>query len=135
MLHRTNLDTGAMTMNSAREGIEMMNDLGNKGYVAAQSLGEIHLRAIERLVGRQLDAIGLLLESGLRQAKMIAEVKGPADLMKGQIELAREVGERMLAEGRENMRLIGDTREEYRHWLEQGAQTVGEGLGQRRPAA
>jgi Phasin protein len=124
-----------MTMTSTREGIEMMNELGDKGYEAAQSLGEIHLRAIERMVGRQLDAMGLLMDSGLRQVKMVTEVKGAGELVKGQIGLAREVGERMLAETRENMRLMGDTRDEYRAWLEKEVRVVSEGLGKQRPAA
>jgi phasin family protein len=122
-------------MTNAKESIEMMNDLSTKGYEVAQSLGEINLRAMERLLARQMDAFSLLMDSGLRQVKMVTEAKGPSDLVKGQIDLVRELSERVLAEGRENVKLASDTRNEYRTWFEQGMQVVNEKMGKLRPAA
>jgi phasin family protein len=111
----------------------MMNELGSKGYEAAQTLGEINLRTMERLLARQMDAISLLMDSNLRQVKMITEAKGPNELLKGQADLLRELSERILAEGRENMKLASDTRNEYRAWFEQGVQVVNEKVGKLRP--
>jgi phasin family protein len=122
-------------MTTAKESIEMMNNLSTKGYEATQSLGEINLRAMERLLARQMDAFSLLMDSGLRQVKMVTEVKGPSDLIKGQMELVRELSERALAEGRENVKLASDTRNEYRAWFEQGMQTVNEKMSSLRPVA
>jgi phasin family protein len=122
-------------MTSAKESIEMMNDLGTKGYEAAQSLGEINLRTMERLLARQMDALNLLMDSGLRQVKMVTDAKGPNDLVKEQINLVRELSERFLAEGRENVKLATDTRNEYRAWFEQGVQVINEKVVKLRPAA
>jgi phasin family protein len=122
-------------MTSAKESIEMMNDLSSKSYEAAQSLGEINLRIMERLLARQMDAFSLLMDSGLRQVKMVTEAKGPNDLMKGQIDLVRELSERALAEGRENVKLATDTRNEYRAWFEQGLQVINEKVVKLRPVA
>jgi phasin family protein len=113
----------------------MMNDLSSKSYEAAQSLGEINLRIMERLLARQMDAFSLLMDSGLRQVKMVTEAKGPNDLMKGQIDLVRELSERALAEGRENVKLATDTRNEYRAWFEQGLQVINEKVVKLRPVA
>jgi phasin family protein len=122
-------------MTTAKESIEMMNELSSKGYEAAQSLGEINLRTMERLLARQMDAFNIWMDSGLRQVKMVTEAKGPSDLVKGQIELVRELSERVLAEGRENVKLATDTRNEYRTWFEQGMQMVNEKMSALRPAA
>jgi phasin family protein len=122
-------------MTSPKESIEMMNDLSTKGYEAVQSLGEINLRAMERLLARQMDAFSLLMDSGLRQVNMVTEAKGPNDLVKGQIDLVRELSERALAEGRENVKLATDTRNEYRAWFEQGMQVVNEKIVKLRPVA
>jgi len=111
-------------MTSAKESFELFSEMGTKGYDSARQWGEINLRAMERLFGRQMDAVSMFMESGLRQAKLVSEAKGYNDLVKGQIELAQDMGTRMLEEGRTNMQMAGDTREAYREWIEQGMDTV-----------
>jgi hypothetical protein len=122
-------------MATTNETFAMFNDLGSKGYEAAQALGEINLRAVETLVARQMDVVNLLMEGGLRQVKMASEAKGYSDLVKGQIELARELAERLMEESRTNVKLASDTRDEYRGWMEKGVQLVSENLNQARTAA
>jgi phasin family protein len=120
-------------MTTPKESIEVLNDLSSKGYEAAKSLGEINLRIMERMMARQLDTFNLVMDSGLRNIKMITEAKGPNDLVRGQMDLVREVSERLLAESRESVKLASDTREEYRAWVEQGVQIVTEKMGKFRP--
>jgi phasin family protein len=122
-------------MTTAKESIEMMNELNTKGYEAVQSLGEINLRVMERLLARQMDAFSMAMDSGLRQMKMVSEAKGPSDLVKGQLDLVRELSERMMTESRENVRIATDARNEYRAWFEQGMQAINEKMTHLRPAA
>lgn len=122
-------------MTTAKEGIEILNDLGTKGYEAAKALSEINLRVMERTAAKHLDTMSLLMDGSLRNIKMITEAKNTTDLVRSQVELARELGERMLTAGRETVKLALDSRDEYRSWLEQGIQTVGDKFSKMRPAA
>jgi phasin family protein len=122
-------------MTTPKESIELLNDLSSKGYEAAKSLGEINLRIMERMMARQLDTFNLVVDSGLRNIKMVTEAKGPNDLVRGQMDLIREVSERLLTESRESVKLASDSRDEYRAWVEQGVQAVTEKMGKFRPVA
>jgi phasin family protein len=122
-------------MTTANEGFEMFNDLGSKGYESARQLGELNLRAMEKLVTRQMDAVNLVMESGLRQVQLATEAKGYSDLVKGQLELAKELGERVMEESRSNVKLASDTRDEYRVWFEQNVKTVSEKMAKVQPVA
>jgi hypothetical protein len=122
-------------MTTAKESIEMFNDLGSKGYESAQALGEINLRTLEKMVSRQMDAMGMFMEAGLRQVTMAAEAKGYSDLVKGQIALTKELGERVMDESRQNVQLATATRDEYRAWFEKGMETLNEKMSKIQPKA
>lgn len=122
-------------MTTTKESVEILNDLSSKGYEAAKSLGEINLRIMERALARQMDAVNVLMDGGLRNIKMFTEAKGPADLVRSQVDLFRELSDRVLTESRETMKLATDSREEYRTWFEQGLQAVNEKMSKLRPAA
>lgn len=121
-------------MTTAKESIEIISDLSSKGYEATKSLGAMNLRIMERIMARQMGTFNLIIDSGLRNAKMVNEVKAPNDLVRGQLDLVREVSERLLTEGRETVKLANDSRDEYRAWFEQGMQVISEKMGNIRPA-
>ncbi|KOR28956.1 hypothetical protein TI03_03510 [Achromatium sp. WMS1] len=120
-------------MTAPKEGLEILNDLSSKGYEAAKSLGEINLRFMERMLARQLNTFSLFVNSGMRNIKLITEAKNPNELVRGQMGLIREVGEHLLVESRESLKLASDTRDEYRAWVEQGIEVITEKMGQSRP--
>ena len=122
-------------MNTAKENFEMFSEMSGKGYEAARQLGEINLRVMETMLGRQMEAISLFMETGLQQAKMVSEAKGYNELVKGQIAMAQDLGKRVLEESRTNMQLASDSRDEYRAWFEQGMETVREETAKVRQAA
>lgn len=122
-------------MITSKDSIEMISDLSNKSYEAVKSLGEINLRLMERTLARQMDALNVLMDGGLRNLKIVAEATGPNDVVRGQVDLVREFSERMLVEGRETVKLATDTRDEYRTWLEQGVQVFSEKMNKMRPTA
>ena len=63
------------------------------------------------------------------------EAKGYNDLVKGQLELAKELGERVMEESRSNVKLAGDTRDEYRAWFEHNVQALSEKMAKVQPVA
>ena len=113
-------------MTSVKKNVELFAEMSSKGYEAARELGEINLRTMEKLVGRQMDAFALFMESGLRQVEMVAGAKGYNELVNGQVAEAKGLGERVVQESRTNIKLAGDTRDEYSVWLEKGMDTVRE---------
>jgi hypothetical protein len=118
-----------------KESLETFNDLSSKGYEAARELGEINLRTVEKMVSRQMDLMNMFFESGLRQATMMSEAKGYSDLVKNQIELTKDVTERVMSESREAVKFAGDARDEYRAWFENGMELVNANLNKVRQAA
>lgn len=122
-------------MHNAKESVEMFSELNSKGFEAARQLGEINLRTMERLVCRQMDVMSMLVEGGLRQVKLASESKAYSELVKDQVEFAREVTERVMEEGRENVKIASDTRDEYRAWLEQGMELVSMNISKVQAAA
>jgi phasin family protein len=118
MLHCTNPERRiAMT---TKDTANLMNEMGNKGFEQLNALGELNLRAWEKLVGRQMDAVSLAMEQGIRQVKLATEAKGYTEYMKGQVELAKETSERAMAEAKANLKVAGEVQEDYRAWMQKG---------------
>lgn len=111
-------------MTSVTDNFENLNEMTSKGYENVRKLGELNLQIMETLVSRQMDAANMWMETAMRQFRLVSEAKGYNDLLKGEMELAREMGERLLSESRENMKLMNETRENYRGWYEQSVADV-----------
>ena len=124
-----------IAMNTAKENLEAVNELSSKSYEAARELGELNLHTMEKLVSRQMDMMNMFMESGLRQVTMASEAKGYNDLIKSQIEMTKEVTERVMNESREAVKFANDARDEYRAWMESGMEVLNENLNQARKAA
>ena len=122
-------------MTSAKESFELFTEMSGKGYEAARQLGEINVRAMEKLVGRQMDAVALTMELGLQQVKLVAEAKEYGELVKGEVELAKGLGERVVEENRSNVQSASDTRDEYRAWFEKGMVAIREKMRETQTAA
>jgi hypothetical protein len=105
---------------NAKDTLNLFNEMGNKGFEQLNALGELNLKAWERFTARQLDAVNLMMEQGVRQMKLATESKGYNDYLKGHVELARETGERLMAETKTNLDLAGTMREDYRAWFQRG---------------
>ncbi len=99
--------------------IDMMNELNSKTYESTRKLADLTLRNLETLLSRQMDAATLFVETGLRQYRLVTENKNYNELMRAEMEMAREFGDRIVAESRQNMKLMGEAREGYRSWYEQ----------------
>jgi phasin family protein len=105
---------------NAKESMTMINEMSTKGFDRLNTLGEINLRAWEKLTARQMDAVNAMVEQGIRQMKLATEAKGYNEFMKGQVELAKELSGRMMEETKANMQMAGEVRDQYRTWVEQG---------------
>jgi hypothetical protein len=103
---------------STKNVMNAFNDLTNKGMERANALGELNLKLAETVVARQMDALNLFMEQGVRMMTLATEAKSYGDYYKGQVEMAKELTERMMEESKTNMKLAGDVREDYRGWFD-----------------
>ena len=120
---------------SVKDNLNAMNEMGTKGYERLNALGEINLRTWEALAARQMDAMNLLMEQGMRQMKLATESKGYSEFLKGGVELAKEMSTRMMEESKTNMQLAGQVRDEYRNWFQQGVAEVSAEIRKAAPTA
>jgi len=134
MLHRTNLWRDDMPA-TANETFTAVNEIANKGVERMTTLSELNLRVFERLAARQMDAVNLCMEHSLRVMKLATESKGYNDLLKGQVEAAKDLSERLMAESKNNVSLAGEVRDDYRVWLEKNMAEVSADLRKVVPVA
>jgi hypothetical protein len=118
-----------------KENLNAINDMGTKGYDRLNALAELNLRTWETLASRQMDAMNLVMEQGLRQMKLATESKGYNDYLKGEMELAKEMSTRMMEETKANMKLAGEVRDDYRNWFQQGVSELTAEMRKTAPSA
>jgi hypothetical protein len=120
---------------SVEDNLKAMNEMGSKSYERLNKLGELNLRTWEKLAGRQMDAVNLMMEQGMRQMKLATESKGYSDYVKGGVEMAKEMRARMMEETKTNMQLIGQLRDDYRNWFQQGLSDLSSEVRKSAPSA
>jgi hypothetical protein len=103
---------------STNDMLNTYNDLTNKGVERINALGELNLKVAEKMVARQMDAMNLFMEQGVRMMKLATEAKGYSDFYKGQVDMAKEAAERLVQESKTNMHLAGEIRDDYRGWFD-----------------
>jgi len=103
---------------STKEVFNTYTDLTNKSMERMSALGELNLKLVETVTTRQMDAMTLFMEQGVRMMTLASEAKGYSDLYKGQVEVTKTMTERMMEESKANMKLAGQIRDDYRGWLD-----------------
>jgi len=122
-------------MSTVNETMNTVNEMTNKGLERLTSLGELNLRTFERLAARQMDAVNLFVEHGVRVMKLTTESKGYNEYLKGQVEATKEFSERLMSESKSNVTLAGEVRDDYRHWFEKNMAEVSADLRKGVPTA
>ena len=120
---------------SVKDNVDAISELGNKNAERLNALSALNMRTWEKLAARQMDAMNLLMEQGMRQMKLASESKGYNELVKGEVELAKEVSSRMMEEAKANMQLAGEVRDLYRSWFEQGVSELSAEVRKATPSA
>lgn len=111
-------------MTTVTDTMNTVNEMSNKGFERMTSLGELNLKIFERVAARQMDAMNLFMEHGIRVMKIATESKGYNEYFKGQVDAAKELSERLMTESKANMGLAGEVRDDYRHWFEKNLAEV-----------
>jgi len=103
---------------STKNVMSTYNDLTKKSVERVNALGDLNLKVAETVATRQMDMMNMLMEQGLRMMAMTSEAKGYTDLYKGQVEITKDVAERLVEESKNGMKLAGQIRDDYRGWFD-----------------
>jgi hypothetical protein len=112
---------------STQDAIKTYTDLANQNVERLNALGELNLKMAEKVVARQMDALNLFMAQGVRMMSLATEAKGYGELYKGQVEMAKEMTEKVMVESKANMALAGEIRDDYRGWFDAAMADMKEG--------
>jgi phasin family protein len=113
-------------MTKAKENIEMINEINSKGYDSLRQLSDITLKAWNSAIDNQIAAYTSLMNSSMEQIKLVAEAKDYHEVIRGQMDLTRKIGEELVTNTREAVELSQKTSEEVRSWFENSLSSVNE---------
>ena len=97
------------------ETMEPWAQFGN----SLKELGEISTKTFEKLAEQQLGWVSTYVDTGIKQATLMAESKDYKDLMAGQTKLMTEYNEKMLDAVRKTTEIVTDSKDEMAAWFEQ----------------
>jgi len=113
-------------MFKAQETVEVINELGDKGYQNLLKLGELQMSAWNGLMEKQMQAFNLVVDNAVAQVSLAGEGKEPQELLQGQIELNRKLADDVTAVTRESAELVRQAGEEIRGWAEDAVRQASE---------
>jgi phasin family protein len=126
MLHCTITLKEHMNMTKTKESIEMINEINRKGYDSFRQLSDITLKAWNTAVDKQIAAYTSLMNSSMEQIKLASEAKDYQEVVRGQMDFTRKIGEELVANTRDAVELSQKTSEEVRSWFENSLSSVNE---------
>ena len=98
----------------------------NKAAIeSAKRLGDINVRAMEKLAERNLAMASDCLEGGVRQMKLMGESKDMQAALKEQTELAKELNAKFVEYAKQTAAVFNEVKGELTDWAEDGMKAVG----------
>ncbi|MCU7845716.1 MAG: phasin family protein [Candidatus Thiodiazotropha sp. (ex Monitilora ramsayi)] len=113
-------------MTKAKESIEMINEINSNGYDSFRQLTDITLKAWNQAMDTQMAAYSSLMNTSLEQIKLVSEAKDYHEVVRGQMDMTRKLGEEMVTKTREAVEQSQKTSEEVRAWFESSLSTANE---------
>ena len=108
-------------MNYTTESFKLTEELANSGLEHMRTLGELNLRTWEKIAEQQKHTFGLIVDTCVKQLKLATQTREVSGLINGQMELTRELRDKMMAENQEAAYLSAKASKEFHTWIEQGA--------------
>ena len=105
-------------MAKAKENIDMINEFNTAGYESFRQLGDISLNAWNQVMDAQMSTLNTLMNTSMEQMKLVSEAKDYHEVVRGQMDLNRKLGENLMGKTREAVELSQKTGEEVRAWYE-----------------
>lgn len=126
MLHCTN--TGVVAFNGdvtmQNQMFDAYNEMAQGSFEALRKLGEINLRAGERLFQQQLDLSNVMLETSAKGMEVVTKAKGYQELMASQAKLAQDYGQEFLKSYRSAIEVLTEARDSAADVMDQQMQAA-----------
>lgn len=106
---------------------DLMNEMLDNGKSAVESykeLGVITQRAFERVNAQQMAVARQFLDMGTRYVSILANARDARVLVNDQTELAKEMGEKLLANAETYTKLAQEAQGEIVKWAEKATKQV-----------
>lgn len=89
----------------------------DKSVERMTSLGELNLRAFNRLTGQQPATLTLLMEHGNRTLALMTGTPSYHEFLQGQCVAAKDLSTRLMTATQDGLSVAGEIREDYRAWF------------------
>ncbi|MES9830827.1 MAG: TIGR01841 family phasin [Candidatus Thiodiazotropha sp. LLP2] len=113
-------------MANAKESIEMINDFNTTGYDSIRQLTDISMKTWNQVMEAQMNTFNSLMTTSMDQLKLVSEAKDYHEVVRGQMDMTRKLGEEMMTKTREAVEMSQKTGEEVRSWYESNLATANE---------
>ncbi|MEJ2619534.1 MAG: TIGR01841 family phasin [Candidatus Thiodiazotropha sp.] len=113
-------------MATAKESIEMINEFNTTGYDSFRQLTDISLKTWNQVLEAQMNTVSSLMNTSMESLKLVSEAKDYHEVVRGQMDLTRKIGEELMTKTREAVELSQQTGEEVRGWYEGNLATANE---------
>jgi phasin family protein len=104
------------------------NEMTQGNFEAMRKLGEINLRASERLLQQQIDLTNALLETSVRGMDLLGKAKGYQELVSGQAKLAQDCGQECLKGYRAAVEVMTEARDSAAEVMDRQLQAASKNL-------
>jgi phasin family protein len=124
MLHRT-ISGGGISPEKfimQNQMFDAYNEMVQSSFEALRKLGEINMRAGERLFQQQLDLTNSVLEVNAKGMEAVNKAKGYQELVSGQAKLAQDYGQEVLKGYRAAIEVLTEARDSAAEVMDQQMQ-------------
>jgi len=113
-----------------KEIYNTFNELGQTAYEAAMKMGEVNLRAGEKLLEQQFALTGALLETGSRNLELMSQARTPQEMLNGQAKLIQDCGQQWLNSCRGTVEIVTEARNAAGELVEENVKAASEKVKQ-----
>jgi len=90
----------------------------------ARELSEMTQRVLEKMSAQQMAMTKEYMDLGLRGMQLVSAARDPRTLMTEQVNLAKEAGDKMLANAEVYAKLAAETQAEFTAWAEKATEAA-----------
>ena len=104
--------------------IDAYNEMAQGTFEAMRKLGEINMRASERLFQQQLDLTNTMMEANAKGMEAMTKAKGYQELVSSQAKLAQDFGQEWLKNFRSAIEVLTEARDSAADVMDQQVQVA-----------
>jgi phasin family protein len=104
------------------------NEFGETAFEAARRMGEVNLRAGEKLLEQHFAMTSALLETSAKNLELMSQAKTPQEVLNGQAKLVQACGEQWLNSCRGTAEILAEARDAAGELIEENVKVASENV-------